>query len=699
MEIWAAEIKELEKLYESIKGQFPELEKELGHLIRAEDENVIMLYSRRCLEVIITNLCECELKRPRKTEPLKGIIDKLHKEEKVPSHIIASMHGLNELSTYGAHPKDFDPEQVKPVLVNLDIIIKWYLKYKGSDVFHKDESESEKDSLKQTGTPAATIPKPKKNLTLILTSILLIIAVIVFPKIFRSNSLENLRSSGERISVAVMPFQNMSNDTTWNVWQSGIQDMLITSLSNSSEELTVRQTGSINNLIRSKSPVNYASITPSFASSISQKLDANVFIYGNIKQAGPIVRVYAQLIDSKTEEVFKSFEVEDSAKEENIFSIIDSLSLMVKNFLIMSKLIKEGNPATVKFEATTKNPEAFKLVISGNNSFFGKSDFPTAIELYSKALAIDSSYLYPAIMISYSYWNQHLYDEGKKWCLKVYDKKDQLPELIKINANIVHAMYFETPYESINFSRQLLKIDDKLPDVYTDIGYDYNRLNQYSKAIPELEKALEIYEKWGIKPLWSTNYASLGVAYLHTGQYEKVKKLYRKAEEYFPYDLLLSYYQCLFTLTEGDSVNYDKYLEKAIRIARENSWTDADIAAKMGEGYSEIGKNDMAEESYRKALSLEPEEPARMNDLAYLLIDSERNVPEGLQLADKALGSDPENYKYLDCKGWGLYKQGKYKEALELLERSWELKPVYKHEIFLHLEAAKKAIDLLHSTV
>lgn len=40
------------------------------------------------------------------------------------------MHGLNELSTYGAHPKDFDPEQVKPVLNNLATIIKWYLKYK-----------------------------------------------------------------------------------------------------------------------------------------------------------------------------------------------------------------------------------------------------------------------------------------------------------------------------------------------------------------------------------------------------------------------------------------------------------------------------------------------------------------------------------------------------------------------------------------
>jgi hypothetical protein len=148
MSIWSSEIKELEKLYESFKGQFPELEKELEQLIRTEDANVIMLYSRRCLEVIITDLCECELKRPRKTEPLKGIIDKLHKEEKVPSHIVASMHGLNSLSTFGTHPKDFDHEQVKPVLVNLDIIIKWYLKYKGFQIPGKQKQEVPVDNIK-----------------------------------------------------------------------------------------------------------------------------------------------------------------------------------------------------------------------------------------------------------------------------------------------------------------------------------------------------------------------------------------------------------------------------------------------------------------------------------------------------------------------------------------------------------------------
>jgi len=144
MAIWTAEIKELERLYESLKGQLPDLEKELTQLIHTEDANVIMLYSRRCLEVIITDLCECELKRPRGTEPLKGIIDKLNKDKKVPSHIITSMHGLNELSTYGAHPKDFDPEQVKPVLNNLDIILKWYLKYKDIQIIDKQKSEDAK---------------------------------------------------------------------------------------------------------------------------------------------------------------------------------------------------------------------------------------------------------------------------------------------------------------------------------------------------------------------------------------------------------------------------------------------------------------------------------------------------------------------------------------------------------------------------
>jgi dienelactone hydrolase len=143
MQIWSLEIKEIETLLDAIKGRSPELEKELEQLVRTEDANVVLLYSRRCLEVIITDLCECELKRPRKTEPLKGIIDRLNKEEKVPANIITSMDHLNSMSAFGTHPKDFDPEQVRPALINLETVLKWYLRYKNIEIHPVAETKKE----------------------------------------------------------------------------------------------------------------------------------------------------------------------------------------------------------------------------------------------------------------------------------------------------------------------------------------------------------------------------------------------------------------------------------------------------------------------------------------------------------------------------------------------------------------------------
>jgi len=144
MKPWFDEIVEIRKYYKIIKDKVPNLGNELEQLIKTEDDNVALLYSRRCLEVIITELCERELKRPRKTEPLKGIIDKLNKEETVPSYIITSMLNLNSISTYGTHPKEFSPHQVRTVLISLIIIIEWYLKYENIELA-KTTYEKEKE--------------------------------------------------------------------------------------------------------------------------------------------------------------------------------------------------------------------------------------------------------------------------------------------------------------------------------------------------------------------------------------------------------------------------------------------------------------------------------------------------------------------------------------------------------------------------
>jgi TolB-like protein len=108
----------------------------------------------------------------------------------------------------------------------------------------------------------------------------------------------------------------------------------VTFLSNSPEDLKVRQTESVNGLIRGRGLTNYASITPSVAENISQKLNTDIFIYGSINQAGPIIRVNAKLVDSKTEDIIKSFQLDGT--ENSILSIIDSTSRMINRFLIIT---------------------------------------------------------------------------------------------------------------------------------------------------------------------------------------------------------------------------------------------------------------------------------------------------------------------------------------------------------------------------
>ena len=81
-----------------------------------------------------------------------------------------------------------------------------------------------------------------------------------------------------------------------------------------------------------------------------------------------------------------------------------------------------------------------------------------------------------------------------------------------------------------------------------------------------------------------------------------------------------------------------------------------------------------------------------MNNLAYFLIDKDRNTNEGMELVRKALELSRDNYSLLHTKGWGFYKQSKYEEAFKLIEKADSLKPVYNHELQLHLEAAKKAV-------
>ena len=589
------------------------------------------------------------------------------------------------------------PDWIGPIVVLLlaigllvAVILSWIFDFTPQGI---RKTESVEESVSKEGVTKSV--KRKLRPSYVLNAILIFaVIVLAWPKIFKQDSVGRLRSSGKRITVAIMPFKNMTNDTTWNIYQDGIQQSLISSLSNTGE-LKVRPQESTNKMLQPNGIAEYASLSPAIAGSISKKLDADFFIYGSISQAGPKIRVDVQLIDTKTNEVFKSFKQDGESSDRYVFQLIDSLSQKLTNFLIISKLIKENPVYGFGYPGTTKSPEAFKYNIYGNKAFV-KMDYPTARSWFEKALAIDSNYYDPASGLAYSYGNVGMMKEYIPIVLKIYSKRDQWPPLEQLYANVMYATEFEPPDVTIRYQKQIKEMDG-LPSFF--LGLCYMGTNQFDKAISEFEELLKTCRIWGkefLKENWV--HFALGEAYHKTGQHKKEKKLYKEAErvnddhQSMFFSSILKR-QSILALTERDSISANRYLAKFIAILKENSYSDAYIADDLGRIYSDAVVLDKAEANFRKALSLEPENSDRMNYLAWFFFINERNISEGLDIIDKALALSPDNYMYLDTKGWGLYKQGKYEEALEFLEKSDSItKPRYRYLNKSHIEEVEKTI-------
>ena len=491
-----------------------------------------------------------------------------------------------------------------------------------------------------------------------------------------------------------MPFQNMTNDTMWNGWQDAIQMNLISTLSNS-KELIVRQKETITSLLKTENQDQNASFSPSVASIISKKLDAEIFIYGNMQKAGSTIRLNAQLIDTKKNNVLKSIEVNGPYKTEKIFEITDSLRKKVTDFLLISKLIKE-NPWYSQFPDITRSPDAYRYFIYGEklkNTFVNQVDLANARDWYLRSIAADSNFLTAMVGLKDVYNFMGNTEEALKWILKIYRKKNQWAPDVQIGISWIYASYFEAPEERIKYLNQLLQIDDQNPTLHWLLGCGYNEINQYAKAIPELEKAIDLLHKWGTDDSWY--YGDLGWAYHKTGQLEKEKKLYKKAEKYVKDDRYITADRAVLSFAKKDTVEARRYLEKYASFCKDNSLSETDIATGVAWIYWKADIPDKAEQYFRNALLLDPENPGKMKTLANRLIDMNKNFDIAYELLDKAIISAANKwdyYDYMDSKAMGLNKQGKHQEALEILQRVYDSAPYKLYYMKSDLEEVKKAV-------
>ena len=174
-----------------------------------------------------------------------------------------------------------------------------------------------------------------------------------------------------------------------------------------------------------------------------------------------------------------------------------------------------------------------------------------------------------------------------------------------------------------------------------------------------------------------------GKVYAAQGQWDRAEAALLKTLELDPnsssaYDLLISIYVSANKLPQAIT-QLDSLLSKNRDNARALM-----LSALTYEKMNEFAK---ARDAYEKLLSMKPDFPPVLNNLAYLCAERLGELEKAHDLAQKARALEPDDPAIADTLGWILYKRGDYKQALALLQESVQNLP-NNPEIQFHLGMA-----------
>jgi len=110
--------------------------------------------------------------------------------------------------------------------------------------------------------------------------------------------------------------------------------------------------------------------------------------------------------------------------------------------------------------------------------------------------------------------------------------------------------------------------------------------------------------------------------------------------------------------------------EQAAIAAHDDGFFTVELYLFGGGLCEDLGKADLAIEYGRKAVALAPDDPAACNFLGYILADHNQSLDEAERLIRRAVDAEPENDAYLDSLAWVCYRQKRFAEAQDAMNRA-----------------------------
>lgn len=197
--------------------------------------------------------------------------------------------------------------------------------------------------------------------------------------------------------------------------------------------------------------------------------------------------------------------------------------------------------------------------------------------------------------------------------------------------------------------------------LYGDVLYAYE---QPEKALKQFKKATELdsdgFEVW---------YQVMIITF-ELERYQDLAEVSNNIMSLFPNEPLPYYFNGIANEEMENLEKAVKSLKRGAMISVKDTSLAAQMYALIGSIYNRKKEHEQSDKYYDKSLKLMPDDPIVLNNYSYYLSLRKDNLEKAADMAKRANELRPAMASFQDTYAWILFKQEKYTEALEWIEKA-----------------------------
>ena len=287
----------------------------------------------------------------------------------------------------------------------------------------------------------------------------------------------------DKPSVAVLPFVNLSGDSSQEYFSDGLTENVITTLSKLPEMFVIAR----------NSTFAYKG-TAVKVQRVAEELGVRYVLEGSFQRAGGRIRVHAQFIDALSGRHLWAERYDRDWSD--VFELQDDLTRRIVASLEVK--LSEEQRARIARRYTT-SVEAYDAFLRGQ-ALFGAYDEAGAREMFERAIALDPEFARAYGALAYTYYrplelgaterNVELsYERAHELAQIAVSKDPTLPQPMIVLAEITAG---RDPQGALAAAKRAIELDPNFGDAYAALAFVRTNLGEASLALELMLKALRL---------------------------------------------------------------------------------------------------------------------------------------------------------------------------------------------------------------